>query len=286
MADAEGGAGPSDLAQNVLSDTGYIETLKTEDSAEADARLENLKEVIGSMIEFERDAESPTLEAFLELVTLQTDVDRMDDDDMITLMTVHAAKGLEFPIVIVGGLEEEMFPGRGSGVDDDPEELEEERRLAYVAFTRAEQSLMLTHAQVRRIYGELKFRQPSRFLDEMPQADLNLISRRPAPSRQQRSVGGYSADPYSGTAARGRRGAASPGGAPRSMTMPGDSYVDTSEASDPGEGVELTEGCHVRHKKFGVGRVEAIGGGVPPRVTVHFAGWGSKQIIARFLEPA
>jgi len=294
-ADAAAGSGPSDLAQNVLSETGYIDTLKAEDSAEADARLENLREVIGSMIEFERDAESPTLEAFLELVTLQTDVDRMEDDDMVTLMTVHAAKGLEFPIVMVGGLEEEMFPGRGGGVGDDPEELEEERRLAYVAFTRAEERLMLTHAQVRRIYGEVKFRQPSRFLTEMPLGDLNQIAKRQAPARQQRSVGGYSADPYSGTA-RSTRGSRSGQPAwqsnqrqpaPAAERVDGDSYVDTSEGSDLGGGsTELWEGRRVRHKKFGVGQVQSIGDGIPPRVTVHFAGWGTKQIVARFLEPA
>ena len=148
--------------------------LQDEDTAEADARVDNLREVVGSMFEFERDAEEGTLAAFLELVTLQTDVDRIDDDDAITLMTVHAAKGLEFPIVMVAGLEEEMFPSRGAGPDDDPEELEEERRLAYVAFTRAEQRLFLSYALTRRVYGELKYRRPSRFGEEMPREALEL----------------------------------------------------------------------------------------------------------------
>jgi ATP-dependent exoDNAse (exonuclease V) beta subunit len=167
----------------VLEQTGYVQTLRQEDNAEADARLENLQEVVGSMVEFEREAEEPTLAAFLELVTLQTDADRVDDGDAITLMTVHAAKGLEFPVVMVGGLEEETFPHRGLSPEDDPDDLEEERRLAYVAFTRAKQRLFLIYAETRRVYGELRFRRPSRFLREMPEQELEFVGRARARAR-------------------------------------------------------------------------------------------------------
>lgn len=259
--------GPADLAQEVLSQTGYVEILQNEDSAEADSRLENLKEVISSMIEFEREAEQPTLAAFLELVTLQTDADRAENesDDLITLMTVHAAKGLEFPIVFVAGLEEETFPHRGFGIDDDPDELEEERRLAYVALTRAEERLFLTYAQARRVYGELKFRRRSRFIDEMPADCLNLVGGRKPPAQQRPATAAYSSRPSQQT---------------RSSTEP---YVDTSDGTD--DSTLPQRGMQVRHKKFGVGTVVDVTPGMPPRVSVQFPGWGCKQILSRFLEP-
>jgi DNA helicase-2/ATP-dependent DNA helicase PcrA len=270
-AQAEGGAGPGVLADAVVDRTGYARILEGDDTAESDARLENLRELLGSILEFERDAQEPTLSAFLELVTLQTDVDRMESDDSITLMTVHAAKGLEFPVVFVAGLEEETFPHRGFEEDnDDPGELEEERRLAYVAFTRAEERLILTYAQMRRVYGELKFRRPSRFLYEMPRDELNLVGMSPR-----------------GPEARGPRGAAPRAAPSRSAPprVPGDSYVDRSEVSELGGG-ELVAGMRVRHGKYGIGQVLSVVESAQPSAVVRFPGWGDKQIVGRFLEPA
>jgi len=271
------GRGPSVLAQHVLDRTGYAQSLRDEDSVEADARLENLQEVLGSMIEFERDAEEPTVTRFLELVTLQTEGDRTDDRESITLMTVHAAKGLEFPIVMVAGLEEETFPHKGLAEDDEPDDLEEERRLAYVAFTRARERLFLSHAEARRVYGELRARRRSRFLDEMPAAELEQVGargRRPAP---QPSYG------------RSAFGQAQPRGyaPPRSVPAPASDLeprVDRSELYDP-EGLELRLGMRVRHQKFGVGHVLAVTPGSPPRVTVTFPGWGDKTLVSSYLEP-
>jgi DNA helicase-2/ATP-dependent DNA helicase PcrA len=276
---------PSIVAQNVLVETGYDKALETEDSAEADARRENLREVIGSMKELEREAEDPSLAAYLELVTLQTDPGEKANEDSLTLMTVHAAKGLEFKIVIVAGLEEELFPHRGFSPDDDPDDLEEERRLAYVAFTRAEQRLFLSYAGSRRVYGELKMRTPSRFLREMPAADLDLLSseqgrpraasQRPASQRQQqqapspmryRSESSYRSDPPP---------------RPRAST---ESYVDRSESSDYDES-SIRRGMRVRHAKFGIGEVHAVTQEQPPRVTVRFPGWGEKTLLANYLEP-
>ncbi|MDD9968644.1 MAG: UvrD-helicase domain-containing protein [Myxococcales bacterium] len=286
MAELEGGAGPATLAQTVLSETGYLELLQEEDSVEADARLENLKEAVGSMIEFERDSEEGTLSAFLELVTLQTDADRVDDDDAITLMTIHAAKGLEFPVVMVAGLEEQMFPRRGVAEDDDPEELEEERRLAYVAFTRAQERLLLSHAQVRRVYGELRFQTRSRFIDEIPSDEAHFVGQ---PSTAP-ATGSYRA--RQGPPTYSDRGADPAGrdanrfGGHRGGSVAGDSYVDRSEAADHPEGEEIYQGMRVRHRKFGVGSVQSVSEGLPPRVTVLFPGVGNKQILSRFLEPA
>jgi DNA helicase-2/ATP-dependent DNA helicase PcrA len=275
---------PSIVAQNVLVETGYDKALEVEDSAEADARRENLREVIGSMKELEREAEVPSLAAYLELVTLQTDTDKNTNEDSLTLMTVHAAKGLEFKVVIVAGLEEELFPHRGYSPEDDPDDLEEERRLAYVAFTRAEQRLFLSHAASRRVYGELKMRVPSRFLREMPAADLDLLSTesgrparasaapRPSPSQPPR----YSQQPS-------YRSAPPPSKPPPRSSS--ESYVDRSEGSDDGE-YGIRRGMRVRHPKFGIGEVYAVTQEQPPRVTVRFPGWGEKTLLANYLEPA
>jgi DNA helicase-2/ATP-dependent DNA helicase PcrA len=271
-AQAAAGAGPGVIADAVVERTGYARLLEGDDTAESDARLENLRELLGSILEFERDAQEPTLTAFLELVTLQTDVDRMESDDSMTLMTVHAAKGLEFPVVIVAGLEEETFPHRGFADDDDPGELEEERRLAYVAFTRAEERLFITYAQTRRVYGELRFRRPSRFLYEMPRDELNLVGLSPR-------------GPDARARAGAQRQAAAPARRPAPAHVPGDSYVDRSEVSELG-GAELEAGMRVRHGKYGVGQVLSVVDGTQLSAVVRFPGWGDKQIVGRFLEPA
>jgi DNA helicase-2/ATP-dependent DNA helicase PcrA len=276
---AAGGEPSSQLAQGVLDETGYETVLAQEDTAEADARRENLREMIGSMKELEREAEVPTLAAYLELVTLQTDTDAQRSDDLITLMTVHAAKGLEFPVVMVAGLEEELFPHRGFEPDDDPDDLEEERRLAYVAFTRAEQRLFLSYANARRVYGELKMRVPSRFLRDMPESELELLGGQ---ASQQSRV------PYRPAAMqRGAQAIASAqtAWAQRATRDLNESYVDRSEASDLGE-AGLRRGMRVRHAKFGIGEVHAVSPDHPPRVTVRFPGWGEKTLLATYLEPA
>jgi DNA helicase-2/ATP-dependent DNA helicase PcrA len=169
--------GPFTLAQHVLDSIGYLSTLRDEDSVEADGRIENVKELLDSLEEFEREAETPTLSQYLELITLQTNADELDATDKLTLMTVHAAKGLEFPVVWVAGLEERLFPlSRGpNGLSF--EDLEEERRLAYVAFTRAEQRLFLSYAVRRRLHGEPLLGIPSPFLDELPEAHIARVSR-------------------------------------------------------------------------------------------------------------
>ncbi|HEX2677465.1 MAG TPA: UvrD-helicase domain-containing protein, partial [Polyangiales bacterium] len=204
---AQAGMEPSTLARMILRESGYLDALRTEDTPEADSRMENLEEVVVSMEQFEAETENPTLSSFLELVTLETDADRVELDDAITLMTVHAAKGLEFPIVMVAGLEEETFPHRGFEAGDDPEELEEERRLAYVAFTRARERLFLSYAQVRRLYGEMRFRRRSRFIDEMPESELHWVGlKRPSGSPQvRRGMGAPPTPPRMAARASGER---------------------------------------------------------------------------------
>ena len=287
---AEEGARPSQLAESVLTQTGYVEALESEDTPETDAKQENLRELVGSLLDFERETKEPTLAAFLEMVTLQSAVDTMDASDAITLMTVHAAKGLEFPYVVVAGMEEELFPHHGTRPEDDPDELEEERRLAYVAFTRARRRLYLSHAQQRRVYGRIEPRRRSRFLDEMPAEEIHVIGRvANAPrgvSRGWGAGGGHGGgSTYRGSSTGGGRtvrptAAIAASAPPRSAE--GDSYVDRSESSD----LELSLGMRVRHATFGVGEVQAVRPGTPPKVTVVFPGVGPKLIVGRFLEPA
>jgi DNA helicase II / ATP-dependent DNA helicase PcrA len=175
-AEAARGTGPGEIALAILDRTGYVASLRSEDSVEADARIENVQELVASINEFEREAESPTLSSYLEVVTLQSNTDDIDGADKLTLMTVHAAKGLEYPAVWVAGLEERMFPLSRDG-SLSSEDLEEERRLAYVAFTRAEQRLFLSYAAARRIHGDFMVGIPSRFLDEIPREHVERVER-------------------------------------------------------------------------------------------------------------
>jgi DNA helicase-2/ATP-dependent DNA helicase PcrA len=219
------------------------------------------------------DSEKPSLTEFLEAVTLETDADRQNLDSAITLMTVHAAKGLEFPAVFVAGLEEEMFPRLRRDGADEHEELEEERRLAYVAFTRARERLFLSYANTRRLYGDLKLRRRSRFIDEAPPEELHLVGVKRAPPQSSSYGSGYS------NRSSGSRGYAR---APKPREPSGGPYVDRSEANDVSE---IHPGMRVRHTKFGVGEVMGVSGGTPARVTVQFED-GPRQIVSSFLTPA
>jgi DNA helicase II / ATP-dependent DNA helicase PcrA len=284
---------PATLARDALSLTGYIDYLRAEDTVEADTRIENIQEVLSSMDQYQQDAETPNLTEFLELVTLETDADRSVVEDSITLMTVHAAKGLEFPIVFVAGLEEETFPShRGFGGEEDPDEMEEERRLAYVAFTRARERLFLSYASMRRVYNDVKIRRRSRFLDEIPSDEITLVGGKRSAPPQRNSVGhgqGFTGMPKQSSSYGGGYGggyAANSGSSrprPSSAADSGGRYIDRSEANDILEG-GIAPGMRVQHNKFGIGRVTAVADGVPPRVTVDFPD-GPRSIISTYLTP-
>ncbi len=258
---AASGAPLGEIGAELVNRSGYAEMLQHDDTPEADARFQNIQELVASMDEFQRERPDSTLAEFLENVTLQTSADEQVGGDRVTLMTVHAAKGLEFPVVMVTGLEEQVFPFKGIDPWEDPEELEEERRLAYVAFTRAEQRLVLSFAAVRRIFGQQRVGIPSRFLTELPGEDIEWIGAR-ASSPSHASV----------TEER--------------HSEPSESYIDYSEGSDLSDLEGLQRGMQVRHPKFGVGEVREVMQGSPPRVSVRFAGWGTRTIIASYLEPA
>lgn len=157
----------SELTQKILKDTGYIKALELEDTKEAENRIENLEEFITVTIEFEEEAEND-LGSFLEGVTLSSDVDGLDEqEEQVTLMTLHSAKGLEFPVVFMAGMEEGIFPGNKS--IDEPNGIEEERRLCYVGITRAKEHLYMTCAKSRTIFGSTSYNAISRFLKEIPE---------------------------------------------------------------------------------------------------------------------
>ena len=157
----------SDLIKETLNKTGYTKALEIENSVEAETRIQNLEEFLTVAIEFEEESADNTLAEFLESITLSSDIDGMEDqEDSVTLMTLHSAKGLEFPVVFLAGMEEGIFPGYKS--IGEPKELEEERRLFYVGITRAKQYLYLTCAKHRTIFGSTSYNQVSRFVKEIP----------------------------------------------------------------------------------------------------------------------
>ncbi len=167
--------GLKELIEDILEKTGYRQELEEEGEEEAKERLENIDELISKAISYCEDSDMPSLDGFLEEVALVADVDRMDSsEDRVTLMTLHSAKGLEFPAVYLSGMEDGLFPGSRSVMSEDPTDLEEERRLCYVGITRAREQLTLTAAKMRMTRGETHYSRISRFVEEIPE---ELIER-------------------------------------------------------------------------------------------------------------
>jgi DNA helicase-2/ATP-dependent DNA helicase PcrA len=280
---------PSALLERVLADTGYLRLLEGEDTAEADARMENLRELVGSIQDYESEAqaagEEPTLAGLLERVTLVSDVDALEDGGRVVLMTVHGAKGLEFAHVIVTGMEEEMFPYRGLDPGEG-DELEEERRLAYVAITRARQHLMMTHTQMRQIFGKTRWNRPSRFLSELPQGVVEEVATAAA-AREARQGPYVERDRASSEHAL--RSWHHPQAPKLPVPEPGGRFVDPDffddRASDVSD-MSFRRGTRVAHQRFGEGKVTRVISVGEPAVIAIFPGWGEKKILARFLKVA
>ncbi|MGD0526417.1 MAG: UvrD-helicase domain-containing protein [Polyangiaceae bacterium] len=283
---------PSELLLAVLETTGYLEALRKEDNAEADARVENLQELVGSLQDYEAEAEAagdkPSLPGFLERVTLVSDVDAMVEGGRVTLMTVHGAKGLEFDRVLLTGMEEEMFPYKGVAPGEQ-DELEEERRLAYVAITRARRELVMTHTQMRQIFGTTRWNRPSRFIGELPPGVAEHVTTRAmaGEARPQRFVDrGPDRDVGGEAVMRPWRHPQAP---PASAPDPGSRYVDHEffdDRSDDVTDMKMRRGARVRHDRFGEGQVVSVVSMGEPAVVAFFPGWGEKKILARFLKPA
>ncbi len=267
------------LAARVLEATGYEDVLRREDTPEADSRLENLAELVGSMEQLEEgelDPELPALTQFLERVTLDNEKPADGSQkDSLTLMTVHAAKGLEFRVVLVLGMEEQLFPLR-TDEEGGVEELEEERRLAYVAMTRAREKLVLSHAVSRYVFGQPRSAPRSRFVDDLPPGDVAWIGA--APTRAPMPRPGWEAP----LGARRESFGGSLRGVARGGAHAGETVIDRSE----GDATGIHAGMRVKHVRYGIGRVKRVEGGTPPKVVVVFPDEGEKQIVASYLEPA
>jgi DNA helicase-2/ATP-dependent DNA helicase PcrA len=256
------------LAETVLQRTGYLERLAAESTHESQDRIENLMELVGSIRDFEREEEAhagspPTLTTYLERVSLVAPADEKPRG--VTLMTVHAAKGLEFPVVFVTGLEDGVFPNLRDGEDLDA--LEEERRLAYVAVTRARERLLLTNARMRRLYGQepRPFRE-SRFLADIPDACIARPVAAPRAAVRPPELA-RRAQPRVETRERG-------------ISV---EYDDQSAYADTEMGFHL--GQRVRHATYGEGEVRGVTGfGRDLKLTVYFPSVGPKTIVARFVE--
>jgi DNA helicase-2/ATP-dependent DNA helicase PcrA len=285
---------PHAVLESVLERTGYRAALQHENSAESDARLENLGELLSSVSDYEMEAraagEEPALSGYLERVSLQTDIDGMKDAARVTLMTVHGAKGLEFELVLLTGMEEEMFPYRGMEPGGH-EEMEEERRLAYVAITRARKYLVMTHAELRQIFGTTRWGRPSRFIADLPPNAIVHKATRAAGQRVDPYVQRASHAPAQSGTWKHPQSSYDESRAPRSAPPPpprdpGERFVDREffdDAQAAGEG-SIQRGSRVSHTRFGEGEVRRVESGVEPTVVAFFPGWGEKKILARFLK--
>jgi DNA helicase-2/ATP-dependent DNA helicase PcrA len=279
----------TELAEVVLDESGYTEMWRAERTVEAQGRLENLKELIRSMEEFD------TLAAFLEHVALVMDADKSDQQDAVSIMTIHSAKGLEYDTVFLPGWEEGLFPHQRALDEQGRAGLEEERRLAYVAMTRARRRLKLYFAQNRRIHGLWSTTIPSRFLDELPEDRVEVIATRSSFSYGPLNSYGSARfeerhDPFAGTYATpgwqravankarladGRSAHSSAPAERRGMVIDGQllakSVTDTSA---------FTVGDRVFHQKFGYGVIEGLDGN---KASVQFDKAGTKRVLDSFL---
>jgi len=248
---------PNELAHTIVDETGLLTMYKGDTSPEGQGRAENIREFLAAVSEYAVSTDSPSLSGFLEEVSLITDIDTWNDkSNAITLMTLHCAKGLEFPVVFITGLEDGLFPVLRSL--DEPEALEEERRLFYVGLTRAKEKIYLSCAERRRLFYDSNFRLPSRFLDEI---DSTVLRRTKASSRnaaismhadvQNRKKEAYDSHP---------------------------DYEDFSQ-----EKIQYRPGVCVNHEKYGKGRIVRVEGeGQKKKVIVRFEDGAEKKFLLQY----
>lgn len=285
----------TDLLREVIEKTGYMESLDSEDKEDAQARKENIDELINKAAAYEEAAEDrdepATLSAFLEEVALVADIDSLNEEqDYVVLMTLHSAKGLEFPHVYLAGMEDGLFPSYMTITSDDRDDLEEERRLCYVGITRAEQELTLTCARRRMVRGETQYNKISRFIKEIPAELLDTGSRRIEPETEvpvQQNTYAHAREAFRARAfgAAYSNGAGKSSGVSSGKSSQGLASLQKGSqlAAGSGGSPDYAEGDRVRHVKFGEGTVlEIRSGGRDYEVTVDFDSAGVRKMFAKF----
>lgn len=285
----------ADLLQEVIETTGYVRELEAEGTDEADARIENIDELISKAVDYAEGEEAPTLNGFLENVALVADIDSFDENsDYVVLMTLHSAKGLEFPNVYLAGLEDGLFPSYMSITSDNSQaEIEEERRLAYVGITRAKKNLTITSARVRMVRGQTQYGKVSRFVREIPPELLSGKIYEPKtkedPIEQstfQKARKAFRTVPSYGGSGYGKEVGEGYGSTFHSSKATKPVYTKVENQRDfgsAGGALSYQVGDRVRHIKFGDGEVMAIvSGGRDYEVTVDFDKAGTKKMFASF----
>ena len=256
----------SELSRAYVDEIGILKIFKDEGTPETMARWENVQELLSAISEFAASREDATLEQFLQDVSLLSNMDQWDDKhNAVTLMTLHAAKGLEFPLVFVAGLEEGLLPFYSSSIER--KELEEERRLLYVGMTRAMRKLTLTHARIRFRFGEMSYQSPSRFLEEMGGGAVATESaHRGSPFR--------SASPAPATRTR------------RKPSGPAEGFVPDEQPDYDSEALTadaLKAGKFVEHEIFGKGKIVYVAGsGESLKAVVDFPQVGRKNLLLKY----
>ncbi|WP_411817435.1 DUF3553 domain-containing protein [Hyphococcus sp. DH-69] len=273
---------PADLAELVLEESGYIEMWKNSKSPQAPGKLDNLKELIQAVSEFD------TLEGYLDHVALVSELNENTGDGQIWLMTLHAAKGLEFPVVFLPGWEEEIFPSKRSLDENGNAALEEERRLAYVGVTRAEESCRISFAANRQIYGRWQSALPSRFIDELPEEHVEVFSEQGLYGNTATAYASQSSfdnigvkeDAYYENPGWKRARNASSRSSFKPKTIEGRGKTIGVGASGKSK---FKVGNRVFHQKFGYGKISSVEG---QKLTVNFEHSGIKKVIDTFVEAA
>jgi DNA helicase II / ATP-dependent DNA helicase PcrA len=257
-----------DFLPHLYDKTGYWQMLVDEKTIESESRKENLTELGNVIDDYLSDSEDANLEAFLDQISLASDVDRLDESpEFVNLMTVHLAKGLEFPVVFLVGMEEGLFPHSRS--IDNPEDIEEERRLCYVGMTRAKKKLHMSFVHERRLFGTVQYQIVSRFMDELPSEHTSLLGELEAPTPKPR----YSEQRYvSKKPFTTRKKVAPRGGSEREIDY---EYAQTDQQP-------FKRGARVSHAVFGAGKITHIeGGGDKMKVTVEFTQGMTKKLLMK-----
>ena len=306
----------SEVVMAAIEETGYANALRAENSEEAEARLENLEELVNAAVDYDKQ-ETEGLRDFIDHAALVSDTDKYDRNAAVTMMTIHSAKGLEFPIVFLVGMEDGIFPHSRS--INNPKELEEERRLAYVAITRAEKLLYVTHSMRRRVYGEEMAAEPSQFLNEMPLELIEDISKgsswlsfakssfsqnaqktvrilRGEERQFEKPKTAYTGKTYNSADAIAeffnRKKGENRETKPQAQTEKPHSAFDNlkaagtqnkSQNAKSKSEIGFVPGTHVRHAKYGRGLVlRREGSGDNVKLTISFPGFGQKKLIEKF----